>query len=778
MCNYQVFVILIRLGGMPNPKHLILYQKLPTVKKLIKSIRRSFLLLFVFTLTVNALAGNTKLHLATNKEHYAAAEKIHFQVFLLNPAQKVNNSVFVELVDCNGIKISKQMLPFTQGTSSGNIELPEKTTGRFYILHCYVINNDSVETSINKKIWLQEDGSTGTINPQKIQIDHFFEGGSFVAESPNNVLIRCRDENGNGVVTRGKITDGKTAVYVVFTTNSQGYARIVLNPEDKVKYQVEVQDKNNGYEIAALPMAAPAGITLNTTLTQNSVNYTVISYNPAGKQLPEYRVEALQNGLTVYDAAISFENGLSVVKETIKTESLPAGFISFRVSDKSNKIYARRVIYNPGPQTAGSILTIIDTVNNKEAKVTLPGIINGQAYINIKTGNTVAQTKNELHFLENAATDNLPVNDQLIAANELPNSYVAADDQVNRYLSIQGTLLNPDKKPVKHKQVTLVIQHKNLKKDFLVAKTDKEGRIRFDNLVFYDSVTVYYQLAEKSDDKNNVFLNLTVTPASSAFEHVIPPVQFICANELKVEEKAKPEEKTLRQVVVTSAKEMTESEKYTEKYTSGQMKRSNALRNEFDFIKNPEALDNKTLFAYLQSRMSSLRVMLSPQGNPILIPSNGGTVGVYLNDLELPLDASLDFLNNLLVKDVAQVKYYSMSFKPKLIGGNPLTDARAADGGDLLIYTKRDYVPGEEKTKGLPKTSIVGYSVQKPYSNTMEVTGNTESLFWKAGWQVETGQRIYIGLPKNDTSKNVDILIEGINNLAAPYRFTQKLVFN
>ncbi len=729
---------------------------------------------------MHLFAGNTKLHIATNKEYYTAAEKIHFQIFLLNPDKKLNNSVFVELLDCNGKKISKQMLPINFSTSSGNIDLPEKANARFYVLYCYVINNDSVESSISKKIWIQGNPADNIDKPEnKLSISMAFEGGTFIAESPNNLLIRCVDGKGNPVSTKGKITDGKSSVYAVFTTDKLGYAKTILNAEDKVKYQFEILNSDNNYEIIPLPLAASTGITLNADIKESSINYTVISYTLTGDQLPDYRIEALQNGLTIYDAAISFQNGQSVIKEELKIESMPAGFICFRVLDKSNKLYAQRVIYNPGKPNATSMLTIIDTVNKKEARVMLPEIMSGKAYINIKTGSGIADTENELLFLENTDQEIIPVNDQLIAATDLPNSYITTDEKINRYLSIQGTLLNLEKKPVKNKDITLIIVHKNLKKDFLVAKTDKDGKVQFDNLVFYDSVTVYYQLADKSEDKNNVYLDLKVTPTSNYLEHVVPPFHFICGNGWVSADpvKIKTDEKTLSQVVVTAPKEKTESEKYADKYASGQMKRSNALINEFDFIKNPEPIDNTPLFTWLQARMSSLRISISPMGSPILTASRGGTVGVYLNDLELPLDGSLDFLSNLQVKDVAQVKYYAMSFKPKLIGGNPLTDSRAADGGDLLIYTKRDYMAGEEKTKGLPKTSIVGYYAQKPFISSTVVTDNYESLFWKPDWKVESGQRIYIGLPVSGAEKNVEIIIEGINTLLAPYRFTQKLTF-
>jgi len=144
--------------------------------------------------------------------------------------------------------------------------------------------------------------------------------------------------------------------------------------------------------------------------------------------------------------------------------------------------------------------------------------------------------------------------------------------------------------------------------------------------------------------------------------------------------------------------------------------------------------------------------------------------------MELPLNESMDAVKDLQIKDIAMVKFYSMSFKPKIIGGNPLTDSKASDGGDLMIYTKRDY-NAEEKTKGLPKTKVIGYTLEKRDDLSLIPAGNDGSLYWKSDWTVESGQSIFVHLPAGDLKEDVEIIIEGINAFSAPYRFTQKLVF-
>jgi len=723
-------------------------------------------------------AGNTKLHVTTDKETYGASETVKFQVFLLNPSPNINNTLFIELLDCNGNRLVKQMLPFNFNVSGGHINLPETGKAEFYLLYCYVNNADSLECSSIKKVFVKNNNAAQEKKAgNKINVSIFFEGGTFVAESPNNILIHCTDENSNPVIAKGKITNGNNSIYAVFETNNLGFAKVLLNPEDKMRYYIEVKDKNSNQSRSMAPIAASAGITLNATVTQTSIIYNLVSYTGLTDKIPDYRIEALCKGQIVYDAVISFQNGLSAVKEELKKENLPQGFITFRLIDQSNKIYAQRVIYNAGMAAENNFISIIDTVNKREAKVILPNMVSGMAYIHIKPADSVSAKTNDLNFLK--VTEQISINDQLIATADEPAGFNALNNETNRYLSLSGILQNSEKKPLKNKNVNIILLHKNLKKQYLVAKTDREGRLQIDNLVFYDTVTVYYQLADKSEEKNDVFLDIKVMPAMKHVNSPMLTLNFLCAAELKNTDSSnivpKRDEKMLKQVIVTAEKEKTDSEKFVDRYVSGQMKRSHSSRNEFDFIKNPEEVDNRSLFDFLKGRIPSIKVFINSEGTPVVRATNGGTVGVYLNDMEL--DSNISYLSGIQIKDVAMIKYYSMSFKPKSQWRNMLTDMRAGDGGDLLIYTKQDFSPSEEKTKGLPKATVVGYTLERKDNLSALSSGNQESLFWKADWNVESGQSIFVHLPAGDVKEDVEIIIEGINAFSAPYRFAQKLVF-
>lgn len=745
------------------------------MKKTIQTAASAALFIFFSVAGFHASGSGIKMYMATDKDQYSKAEKVQFQVFLLNPDPGTNHTAFVELLDCRGNRLSKKLLPFNFNIATGEIDLPANYPEPFCILYSYIMHKDSVQSSCFKRIRF---AGVPEKNGTQVHIDAFYEGNSFIAESPNNILLRCRDENQNPLSLKGRIVDAQKQIYAVFETNSQGYAKTRINPENNVPYFIAVTDPAGKESLTPLRKAQPAGITLNVETARDSITYSLISYSQANASLPDYRVEALMNGQVVYDASVSFQHGLSAISESMNRRDFPAGFILFRIVDKNSRIYAERIIYNDDTRAATSQLTIVDTVNKKEAKITLPAYISGKGYINLSSTPSNLHSDSDPFFLENTDNESISFNEQLIAAREIPGSLVPADESSNHFLSLSGTLLNSEKKPLRNKQVTLVLVQRNLEKKFLTAKTDATGNLQIDNLIFFDSVTVYYQLADKSAEKNDVFLDLVVTPSPTNFTAHLPGISLTCEDAGMViantaAAAADANNKTLQQVVVRSEKEKTESEKFEEKYTSGQMKKNNSPKGGYDFIKNPQTVDNITALEFIRGRIPGIKVMMGKDGVPELTGTFGGTVNVYLNDMELGPN-STGAIAGLLVRDVAEIKYYSTSFKPKQGGGDLLRDIKAVDAGDLLIYTKRDFTP-DEKTKGLAKTVIYGYDAEKPYASVERAaTSPSVGIFWKGGWDVQPGQVIYVTMPAGGEAV---LTIEGLNNLMAPYRFTQKIAF-
>lgn len=744
------------------------------------TIFRLSVLLLLIGYSQSVFATYKKLYVVTDKAYYSTGETVQFQIFLRDHSVTSNTSVFIELLDCKGNYLAKQMVPCDHLTASGSIILPDTDNAAFYILYFYTTNKDTVENSFTKKIFLNE--KPYTTQEKKVSLSYFFEGGTFIAESPNNILLRCVDEDGNPAKVSGQIMDDKKQLYAWFETDAEGFAMVRVNPEDKVPCFIMLDDSTGINEKVFLPMASPTGVTLNIEAYKDSIIYTMLSYEPAKDKTLEYTLEVYFNGQLFYNASVSFQNGQSFVQQEMIKTDLPQGFLTFRIIDKARNICAQRVFYNAGDLMPENIIRIVDTIGKKEAKINLPDHINGKGYMKIISGSmNNADLYKELDPLINTGNTGFGFNSRLIAMKEPP--LILAKDTFNRNLSLTGTLRNREGKPLKNRNVNLIILQKNLSKQFLISQTDDKGVLKINNLIFYDSVKIYYQLADKSEDKNNVSLDLEVSPSTIIEGKKIPASFFNCSNEpVKrdiVQENnnfrylaSDPKIKTMKEVIVKGAftKKKTESEKFIEKNVSAQFNTSAFKRNEFDFIENPQVIDNISIINFIRSRFSGLLIRSNKWGDPTIVSTHGGVVSIYLNDMELT--EPMDVIRDLAIRDVALIRYYSMSHRPKASGAGI---GGLSDGGDLMIYTKNGFINADPKVQGLPKVSVAGYSTG---STGIKYTSanNAAFLYWSPNWMPKQEEIIYMTLPAAN-SGDTFLIIEGMNSLMAPFRFIKKLEF-
>ena len=760
---------------------------------------RGISLVFLLCFIIKAHAEDPRIYIATNKETYAPSENILFKVILLNTAGNTGHTLYAELLDCMGNRVTKKMLPLFFDGASGTIDIPQDPAAGFYLLYCYVWVNGHAENKSTKKIFITGSNKRkGNWAGQKISVAYFFESNSFVAEIPNNILLKCTDENGNPMTASGRIVNGKRQIFAGFETDEQGYAKVVFNPEANTQYFIGATGTNGKQVTVALPIAQPRGLVLNITTSDTSINYTAISYLPGDEGL-EYSIETIAKSEKVYTAGISFQKGFSAVKEVIKSRDLPGGYLTFRLVDQHNTVYAQRIIYNTPVKTQSCFLRIIDTVSNSFAVTELPGFISGTGYIRLLTKKQPDSTEQtepvsdlkkycELPLLETPGNAKVSLNDLLIAVDNIPEINTGINEKDPGFLTLNGTVYSMENKPIKNRKVNLFFIRKNLKKDFMVTSTDRNGNFEIKGLLLYDSVTVYYQLADKSEEKNSIHIDFKVTPDMYTGSNELPDAAFNCLEKNGTDSAVARDnknrnalinknEKTLKEVTVTGQKQkqQTATEKFIEQNVSGQHNQTNSLRNEYDFIANPPVISNTSLLEFLRGRMSGLIISVDARGSLKITTTYGSGIGVYLNDMELDAD-DLSEISYLQVNEVALVRYYSMPLKPRSSTTKSRFGGGAGEGGDLMIYTKKNYTPSDPTVKGLAKATVLGYPVEKAVP-IQRVTGNDpQCVYWNPDWSPQSKEAIInIGLPQKNNSAMITLTIEGINTNNVPYSFTKNL---
>jgi len=771
----------------------------------------SLLLVFVllikngFSKTSHSYPDSHQLYLTTNKEIYLPAETICFQAFLINTPADISTSIFVELYDCTGNKVLSKKLPMENNIGAGSFVLPALKSD-YYLLYCYTPGEDGKPgLDFIKKIAVDENvissGNTENKNfyAPDLAVDYYFEGGSFVNELSNNILIKTSTKDNKSISVFGKIVNQKNEVVSIFNTSEQGFVNVTIFPYKNEKCSLVIKDNLGNAKTIALPDALSEGLTFKLVTLEKSILY-VAQLNSGMYNTPlNFTLDILKDNEPVFQSALKFDEGKSQQHEEIDNNNLPGGYLTVRIRDDNKKVYVERVFYNGGNAEKTNTINIVDSVNNKTYSVPLPDYISGTGCISIN-----AIEKNKTRFIQsNAATigKNLHTpelssdinfskfNDYLISVKNIAAGNNILPVAENKLISLSGTLYAEGNKPVKNKKINIVISLGKNKKQLYEAITDQNGRLIINNLLFFDTATVYYQLADKSEGKNDVRLVLDKQPNVYLSRENEKLKDYLCANQIIINNSAvnnvkNPEDnskdsKTLNEVTVknNAAVPKTDKKNFTEKYVSANFDFAPMMREEFDFITTPrEDIDFETVAEFIRGRIPEVRVVINNHDYSAQIynPAVRGLLGidpagvqVYINEAEVDDGTGSADIMDLRINEVALIRFYGPGWRPRT--GGP-------SGGTLMIYTKRADDHPDKAVKGLPKLKLAGYDADASQIDATTQPANYSTLFWKPNYTFDGNKIIYTNFLPGTKDKTIEVKIEGINNDKIPFTFIKNIV--
>jgi len=771
-----------------------------------KQLHRLSLFLAFVLLIKNGSSKNShpypnghQLYLTTNKEIYMPAETICFQVFLINTPVDISTSIFVELYDCNGNKVLSKKLPMENNIGAGSFVLPNLKKD-YYLLYCYTLgDNGKPGLDFIKKIAVDENVITaGTLENKNfsstdLSVDYYFEGGSFVNELSNNILIKASTKGNKPVSVFGKIINQKNEVLGIFNTNEQGFVNVNIFPYKNEKCSLEIKDNLGNVKTIALPDASSEGLTFKLTAQEKSILY-VAQLNSNTNNIPlNYTLDILKDNEPVFQSILKFDAGKSQQHEEINNTSLPGGYLTVRIKDDNKKVYIERVFYNSGNNEKTNTLNIIDSVNNKNYNITLPNYISGTGCISIN-----AIEKNKTNFIQtNAASigKNLHTpelssainfskfNDYLISVKNIPEGNITFPIAENKLISLIGTLYAEGNNPVKNKKINVVINIGKNKKQLYETISDQNGHIVINNLLFFDTATVYYQLADKSEGKNDVRLVLDKLPNLYISQDNEKLKEYLCTNQIIVNKPATAilknsgdstkKSRTLNEVIVNTkiVPQKTDKELFVEKYVSPNFDFGPMMREEFDFISKPrEDLSFESVAEFIRGRIPEVQVDISYFSDTAKITNrhyqNAG-VQVYINEAEVDDGTGSTDIMDMKVDELALIRFYGIGWRPR--SGGP-------SGGTLVIYTKRADDHPDKAVKGLPKLKLAGYDADASQIDATTQPANYSTLFWKPNYTFDGNKIIYTNFLPGTKDKTIEVKIEGINNDKIPFTFIKNIV--
>ncbi len=652
-------------------------------------------------------AETEQLYVHTDKKSYRAGETIWLKAYVLSNFIPSQNSknLYVELSNSKGKKIHTIHLPIVWGTAIGNIEIPGNLPEDVYLIRAYT----RTQAKVNISRYVQV---IPIINPLKkyalTQPSLTEESSKIISE---NIHFDVSDiRNGYVYVKSHSPLDVQGELILQGTMYGQVFFEIPIKNNFPVKVKLPVTDM-------------PSGV-LELKLLEDEMK--TIAYEPTFINNHDFFIEpSIQ--IDTLGRALQAQNVLR-----ISFPDSTVGSFSLSVTDADHE-------------------SSFDNNNNIFSSFLIP---------------STKQISSSL-LLPN---DSVKVVNDLIKQSTLFNYNNAPDSLIRDipYIQIKGKAFR-NKGSIKQKEINLILQRSDTTSDMLVVPLQHNGNFEIPNLIFQDTVSIFYQLHKENFEikvlKDSLAaINRFLSPASSdvnnAYTYLSEAGKINSSNNegIYLLLDATIKIKTLEEISLSSTLR-TKTEGVNRRYTSG-MFRSNAIGKSIDLINEPPKSNMGNVFDYLQSKVNGLDITRRSASkydifSTRVLSLTGGKIPaqIFLDEV---LQTGTDVAASIPISQIAFVKYYGPgTLNLPGIGVAPV----------ISIYTKK----GEDMTTTdfgqLPSFKYPGYSKMLDFtieSMKSDAASKTSTIYWVPDiiFDMEKSQTIRFN---NITgAKRMKIVLEGI----------------
>jgi len=744
-----------------------------------------------------------KVWLHYDKDVYQAGETIWFKAYLMDglfPAQQTK-TIYIDWVGDNGEVLAHTVSPVVEGTSNGQLDIPDNYTGNFIHVKSYtkwMLNFDSSFIYSKDIRILNKNISTKAISTASITtVDFFPEGGDAIAGISNRVAFKAADQYGLPVSIRGVIEDNKGTLIDSFRTKHDGMGSFIFTPIAGTIYQAKWKDGKGIAHTSELPTVKTSGTSLQVVISEKKRIVTIQS-NAAEDRFKMLHLVGTMNGGIAFKSEVNLA-ATKISRKVIPTENLPSGILTITVFDADWNAIAERITFiDNGDYSFATSLEVVHWGLNKRAqndiRLNVPaGLQGANLSVSITDAGIEADSSSSIitHFLLtgdlkgyvhnpsyyfSSKADSIINNLDLvmlthgwrrfkwedITKGKLPEIQQPRDSS---YLSLSGKVYGVTKSQLSGKEsIFLFLTQKDSATQTVLTPINRDGTFKEPDFIFFDTLKVYYQLKSKlfssaeakfmterlstpnylSASKNFIKFKPT-SDTSGLYRHTLLAAELV---RLQRMQKGK-----LMENIIVTAKSKPLLKQMDEKYTKGLFSGGDGYQ--FDLANDPMALGQMNVFNYLQGKVAGLQI--NSTGSTPTLSWRGGSPQLFLD--EMPIDA--EFLNTIPVSDIAFVKV----FRPPFMGGFN------GSGGAIAVYTRK----GDDtrsKPGGLNTNTIIGYTpIREFYSpNYSRFDKRNEqpdvrtTLYWNPLLLVNPNSTsVQLQFYNNDVSKSFRVVIEGIS---------------
>lgn len=754
-----------------------------------------------------------KLYLHTDRDFYFLDDSVWFKAYYLDgQSQQMLAGLFnmyADLIDEDGDIIYSEVLPITNGVSSGYLPIPRSVKEGNYMIRAFtdfqkVYGEDAffyktINISAVKNSLEIETRDSILVYQQTTKPDIAFlpEGGFLLAGQQNIVGVNAIDQSGKGISIRGMIFNSKDEFVTFFTTKYKGMGMLFFTPEPEETYKAKI----DGYPAITfnLPNIVEEGIKLGIIRESNEELFFNIASNSIRFENKNYFFAILNKGKVLFYQAFSPKEKNTQIK--INLSDLPAGINRAVLLNAQMKPISERLFFSRNFDVNEIHISINqdefvtrsnvqldlrekDTTNNQSFSSLSVAVIdenavgvNGPAF-DIKSWLLLnSELKGNIETPSDFfRDDNISSKDKLNLlmltqgwSNYLWNTIVENEDASNykfsEGISISGRVSRLwNKKPVVDGDILVGLQ-KNAYFETHIAKTDSVGCFSIDNIIFTDSVSVFIQ-AKNGNNKQSLelilnplfeeqpgisLMNLQSIRNFNALPAKLSRQKYYSDLAMKA---FSPEEGAimLDEVIVKAQK--IEKDDVTDRFYP---KPAVSLK----ISDSDEIYENA--ISYLASRVPGVRVA---KGEIIIRgPSNfrGNSSPLFLlNGFKVPPSV----IKDTPMTDIMRIEVYKNANETAMFG-------MQGSNGVISVYTKQwsDIEIKESENHGIISSTLMGYEAYRefytPKYNSQNIKAerpdNRITLYWNPNVLTQNGKANLSFFTSDDIS-NFKVFVEGITN--------------
>lgn len=742
-----------------------------------------------------------KIHLLLDKSSYTAGENLWFKSFVFDgyTTSAISTTLFVELYDSNKNQISKKLIPLINGEGSGNIALKDSLKEDIYYIRAYTswMANFNEDFQLIKPITVYNPSSPEKliINPTPWIVSAYPESGSFIDGISTKVAVRLQS---NGITPsdwEGYVTDSDNPDIKITTFKGfdQNIGLFNITPKTGKRYQLTVQDKSGQKQNIALPEVSASGINLQVVSDKDHVKYTIKAKNQS-QDSQYYTVLGTINNQLVYKAKINKIN--NEAQYSISNNQLVSGILQLTIFDDKENVVSNRLAFVQ-PQLLQFKQPLLQAVSLKDIprgknSFDIPKDANYSNYtVLVLDANTKSTEEDQSllsslwltgditspvtspaqYFTKNRNTEAL---DALLISEKwkrfewksiMTGNYPMIKYQPESYLSYKGKV-NIQGKTAPNTEVNLIFGSEPGSRMSQI-KSDNNGFLTLNNLVFEDTMKFFYQLnSEPKDLNNNYSVYFQPTFAFIPYKKNFPPSSYKLvprpaddkpSNEVNRSLTALNTQKVISENI-TNIEEIklkgelkNKTKKLNDELSSPRFKSMN--EQVFDFVNDSTMVTSTNILKWLQGRVAGLTIQM--QRGSYTASLRGGQVGIYLD--EMLVDPSQ--IDNISPSDIAMVKVIKGFFAGGFGGGN----------GAIAIYSRRGASSNKIVSSKLRQISLTGYDKEATFESPdygnekfKSVTQDTRSvLYWNSFLEAQPEESSKVQFYNNDDTKKYKIIIMG-----------------